>query len=1038
MRPCSRFFLFAGLLALAGGAWSQTLIKRTLDPSISPDGSTIAFSWQGDIWTAPASGGQSSRLTVHPADDTAPIWTPDGKAIIFSSNRYGVANLFWMSKDGQGLRRLTYESVAQVASAVSPDGRLVYGTTSAWGRSDVFQVPIAGGDLVRLTSHPLESKYAPDISPDGSKIALCIRGSASQWRGMNRHGSNTSEVYMAPVSAPLRGYQQLTHNEFLDMTPRFLSNNELLVMSNRDGNPNLWRLSTDGKSARKVTSFTGGTIKNLTISPLAKKAVFQHESEVWISDVTTGESHEITLSAPDDARRNPVQEFTLASGIDTFSVSPNGKKMALGMRGDLFLIPEAGGTTRQLTTSPRFDGQPVWLDDQSVLYVAAKEDGKRTLRIVTAGGVDNARLEDILDLTHPVLSPNRKLLAFHRGDREICVMPIGGGGPIPVATGAFGAVLHGPEAFSWAPDSEHILVTKEVERGGTQIDLVSVNGQESVTLGRIGKSASTAQFLPNGKTIFFTGIEGVNYSEVRESKTLLYTIDLVPQPVTYTEDDLDKIDEEPAAKADREAKPTKIKVVTRGLKTRRRTLTSVNVSGAWAAADGKSIYTNIDGQLAQVSVATGTVRPVAAVTGSVRELSVNKGKTYFVQQGKLFAIDSKSPAPTSIPFSARVSVNLAHEEMALFNEAWWALDRLYYDEKHHGKDWDAVRAQFAGIVPYVTSRDDFYALMGEMVERLDSSHQGATSSAPYLAETAEVTGWLGVEWDWAQVAQGKYFVAKVFEGTPASLPDSELRVGDQILSVDGVRPGEDHALASLLTGKAGRKTKLSVQRASRTVDILIKPIPSSARSAVSYSNWVQENRDRVDKLSGGKLGYIHIQAMDEPSLDTFLRESQTELVGRKGVVVDVRFNGGGYTGHIILNTMRKVPWLKRRLRDNLDLGITENLYRGNALELPSACLTNEYSFSNAEIFSEGYRRMGLGPIIGEPTAGGVIGTGSYALWDGGAIRMPGSGVFTVDGEDLENHGRRVDYDIRFDPNGWDAGHDGQIEKAVELLLKQIK
>lgn len=205
-----------------------------------------------------------------------------------------------------------------------------------------------------------------------------------------------------------------------------------------------------------------------------------------------------------------------------------------------------------------------------------------------------------------------------------------------------------------------------------------------------------------------------------------------------------------------------------------------------------------------------------------------------------------------------------------------------------------------------------------------------------------------------------------------------------------------------------------------------------------YDDWVLGNRAMVDKLSNGKLGYIHIQAMDVPSLDVFLREIQTELNGKDGVLLDVRYNGGGFTSHIILNTMLKFPWLIRTNRDSPEFKFSENNYRGNALELPAACLTNQYSFSNAEIFSEGFRTMKLGPIVGEPTGGGVIGTGAYSLWDGGSIRMPASGAYAVNGENLEAKGRLPDIDVRWDPNIAMEGRDPQLEAAVKALLGRLK
>jgi tricorn protease len=386
------------------------------------------------------------------------------------------------------------------------------------------------------------------------------------------------------------------------------------------------------------------------------------------------------------------------------------------------------------------------------------------------------------------------------------------------------------------------------------------------------------------------------------------------------------------------------------------------------------------------------------------------------------------------------TVVLAQEEEALFAEAWWAMSRLYYRPDMNGRDWQAIKAEFAGLVPQAQTREDFYDLLGEMMERLDSSHLGASSPAALRASSGltEDTGWIGVEWDWRALdARGAYTVASVVPGSPADHPSSELKAGDRIVSIDGTFLSKGASAASLLADKADRKVVLTVERDGVEKAVTIKPLRYSARNGLAYQDWVRRNRQETDRLSGGKLGYVHIQSMDASSLDVFLREIETELDGKQGVIVDVRFNGGGFTSHIILNIMRKEPWLIRTTRDN-EFRYSENAFRGNALELPAACLINQFSFSNAEIFAEGFRRMKLGPIIGEATAGGVIGTGAYRLWDGGTIRMPGSGAFAIDGENLERNGRKPDIEVLRDPQAESAGKDVQLERAVAELLKRLR
>ncbi|MBX3095405.1 MAG: PDZ domain-containing protein, partial [Fimbriimonadaceae bacterium] len=687
----------------------------------------------------------------------------------------------------------------------------------------------------------------------------------------------------------------------------------------------------------------------------------------------------------------------------------------------------------RLTTDVRPDTSPMWLDDDRILYVATGDESKRYLATVDRDGNVSEWLTESADISGAQLSPDRKWVAFIRGDHQLCVRSASGG-PVRVITeGGMGSALLGATVFSWSPDSKWLAVSVDRIRG-VEVRIHPVEGGEGSVVYVAGKSASTPVFSSDGQFVAFSAIEGNNYSEVRNSTAPLYAVRLVPEPVTFDEDALNE-EETPPFKPD-----GVVRVVERGLRLRVRTLTNSSVGGIYPHPNGSSVWANVDGQFSVVNLATGGTSAVPGVTGFAGVADRTATKAYLIASGgRLLALDLRNNSVSPINASAEWRVDQAAEEKALFAEIWWAMSRFYYDPNMNGRGWDRIRAEFEPIVPHATSRQDFYALMGEMMERLDSSHLGATApSSPSASSERSSTGWLGVNWDPAAVMRGQYVVQKVYEGTPAAHPDSTLLVGDTVTAIDGVALGAAKSAAELLDGSAGRKTMLTVRRGGRTMEIAIKPISRGAVSSVAYDDWVQWNKRYVEEKSNGRFGYIHIQGMNESSLDTFLREIQTDLDGKDGVLVDVRFNGGGYTSHIILNIMRKEPWLIRTNRDMPEFRFSENNYRGNALEMPAATLTNQYSFSNAEIFSEGFSYMKLGPVIGERTAGGVIGTGAYGLWDGGQIRMPGSGAYTFGMENLERNGRKPDFEVLYDPNQWQAGNDPQLDKAVQELLKRIR
>ncbi len=1016
------------LVTVAGASFAQGIL-RTQDPALSPDGQTIVFSWQGDLWSVPAAGGHATRLTVHGADETFPVWAPDGKSITFASNRFGNLDLFRMAPDGSGLTRLSWESSDEYPTAISADGSVVYGYTNAFGRLNVFSLR-AGGDLVPHTTHFLEMFYNPSPGPEG-KVYMAGGGSAGHWRKPGHNGANTSEIWVADGSAPFRNFKKLTTNEAVDNFPVY-STGRIFFVSNRSGAPNVWAMNADGSQPRMLTNFSDGTIRFLSVSADGKTAAFQKDSAIWTLKTESRTAAPLNITAPADSRRDPYVTKTITTGFSGWSVSPNGKWGVVVAGGDLFLTTERGGATRRLTTNVRPDTRPTWLDDDRILYNEVTDQGRRRLNVVTRDGQISTWYEEAgEDLTGHSLSPDGKTVVFVRGLRYLCARPVEGGETKVLSEGNYLEGVFGGQPYTWSPDGQYLAVSLTRQRG-VELQLVPLKGGSPVVVGAIGKDAGTPVFSADGKYLVFSAVEGNNYSEIRNGTTTLEAFRLVPEPVTFDEDAL----EGEAART--ENAPVQVKVEPNGLRQRRRVLLPEGAQGYTPHPTANFVWGNVDGQFSAINIERGGATPVAGITGPASVAFVTKTKAYVSQGGRLLAINLANGAVSPISVSCEQRVDQAAEEQALFEEIWWTMARGYYDRNFHGKDWDGIRREFEPRVKHATSRADFYALMGEMMERLDSSHLGATAPRDPAAPTGERTNtaWLGVSFEPAGLVARRYIVDSVMPGSPASHPDMELMKGDRIVSVNGTALGGDMTLAQLLDGRTGRKVMLKVERGGRTVDVAIKPASRALMNGLAYDAWVQWSKREVDRLSNGRLGYIHIEGMDEPSLATFLTEIQTDLNGKEGLVVDVRFNGGGYTSHIILNIMRKEPWLIRTNPDS-PLRFSENNYRGNALEMPAVAMTNQYSFSNAEIFSEGFQAMKLGPVVGERTGGGVIGTYSMSMWDGGSIRMPASGAYTVDMENLERNGRRPTVEVLYDPNLWLQGRDAQLERAVQELLKRL-
>ncbi|MBV6457955.1 MAG: Tricorn protease [Fimbriimonadaceae bacterium] len=1015
------------LALFAAGTSGGDPIKRMSNPAVSPTGDRIAFSWQGDIWVTSVDGGRAERLTVHPATDYAPLWTRDGRSIIFASERYGNSDLFRINAEGGGLARITDWSSTDTPHSISPDGRWIYGQTNAWGRRDIFKVASAGGDLIRLTGHPFEGEYHPTVSPDGRFVAYVLGGRPSNALNPRQQGSDTGDIWLADNSSPLKSHRRLTDNESFDFFPMWLSNGDLIFLSNRTGTTNVWRMNGDGKGAKPLTRHTEGLVNSLSASQDGGVIAYELGSEVVV--LRTGKQPEVLkVSVPQDQRNNPDSDVALTTGVSDYAVAPDGKRIALSLRGDIFVIPEKGGTTRRLTTHPARDDQPFWIDAKTIGFVTGR-NVKREIYAVSIDGAERLLVTDLKDLSSPVPSPDGKWLALHRGDAEIVVTPIAGGDKKVVAKGLFGDGIGGQAMFSWSPDSKWVVYDSPLDRGSAIIVSEIATGK-SHEVARTARGVSGApKFLPNAKSIYYSA------SDYGESE--LFVVDLVPSEITFSEDDLDRIDE--PKKAEGVGNLPAVVVQQAGIEQRVRRFARESF-GAYAMPDSKSIWVNLAGQVNSVNLSTGATSPITAITGVVTDMKPgNVGqKIYFLNSGKLMSSQVSQVSPQAISFNAQYTINLREEEKALFEEIWWAMDRRYYDPKFHGVDWRAVRNRYEPLLLHCFDRREFYRLMGEMMEELDSSHLG--SSPPTEARTgqADSTGIVGIEFDAAELEKGRYVVASIEPDSPADHPQSKLQAGDVVKIVDGRMVGRDTTWGAALNQKAGKRVRLMIERNGLEQTIDVKPDSTGSSGSRSYENWVAWQRRQVDSLSSGKLAYFHIRGMEQTSTQRFLREIRALAAGKQGAVIDVRFNGGGNTAHQILATMLRQPWLIRNTRSSFELRVSEDIFRGDTLQMPSILLINSQSFSNAEIFAEGFRRLKMGPIVGERTGGGVIGTSSLRLWDGGSIRMPSSGAYTIDGENLERNGRKPDVAVSFDPNAWQAGRDVQLERAVKELLAKIK
>jgi len=1030
-----RFVVCTLLVACLAPAARAELVKRTRYPALSPDGRTLVFTYQSDLWTVPATGGRAARLTSHAAREVQPVFSPDGKTLVFASNRHGSYDLFSMPAEGGPATRLTFHSGSEFPSGFSADGRWILFYGSGSGQLDVWKLPAAGGEPIRLTWDYYEREFFGSLSPDGQWITYNHNASPGAWRRRGYEGSQNADVWIARFTTPLSEPKRITTNPGQDFAPQFSRDGRrIFYVSDRKGQVNIWSMDPTGGNQKQHTFHTtdGARIPNLAAR--ADRIAYEYNSEIWLLDIAAGKSAAVPIDIATDERRNLTAERTVTTNASEYAISPDGRKVALIVRGDLFVVPASGGPARRLVDRPSRESHVAWLPDSKTLLFVTDEKGQKDLRSIEITGENEKVVADTpQDETNPVVSPDGAWIAYHLGDREIAVAPTAGG---PVSTRIKGDFLDAGRGytphFSWSPNSKS-LVFKQT--GATLADAAFVADLADPQPRRVSRwfrDIVRPHWAANGRLIYFAAMALDTHH--------LYAIDLAEDaPPEFDEDALDRLDR-PQPQPTPAGPPAALDFATIE-KALRRVTGAGGVQDAVLLPNGRTFIIEVGGNLQTVAVdgRNASGQPLAdQATGP--ELPRDGSRVFFFSGGQIHSLGLQLRDRRPTPFTATVRHDVTAENRQVFQEAWWLMDRYFYSAEHNKVDWSGIRARYEALLPFAPYKDDFYDVMAEMVQELRGSHLGVSGPSEYQAETPTATAFVGLEPDWAVLdSEGKFKVARVTPGSPADSRWSKVAVGEYVLAVNGRELGAGATWDALLDRQAGRKLVLTVNSQpimAGSRQVALKPLPPNQAGNLEYEAWVEERRRIVDRLSGGRLAYLHIESMDIPSEMRF----KDELVGlaseRAGMVLDVRYNGGGNVAHRLLDILRKKPYVYFKPR-SLGKEVLADWPLDYLWARPAALLINQDSASNSEMMAEGFRALGVGPVVGIPTMGAVIATGSWSFQDGGNIRTPATGVYTAAGEDMDLKGRQPDLAVPYDPLAAREGRDPQLERAVQALLGKL-
>lgn len=1012
------------LILLAAPLTASEPIRFARTPDLSPDGRTVAFSYLGDIWTVDAIGGIARPVTLHEAHDYTPVFSPDGRSLAFASNRYGSYDVFVVPTVGGRPKRLTSDSATDIPVAWTPDGKEVLftsGRTTTYPATNaLYAVPATGGAVRQVVGDAKDGRP----SPDGEKLAF-TRGQGT-WYRKGYRGSSNDDLWLSDRDGA--NARRVTEFTGQDVAPMWAPDGKTLYYISEDTGTlpaNIVKIDTTapGKpTPQLVTTHADDAVRRARIAANGRYIVYECGADLWVVG-TDGRSpaRKLAIEAEADDKVNAERVLNITSGATEYAPSPDEKHVAFVVQGEIFLtaLPGGGKATR-LTEDPAFDHGLSWSPDGKKIVFASDRAGHEDLYLLEADDPDTTeivkahrfRVKALTKTTEgesdATFSPDGKRIAFLKAGQLWTMAADGSDAKVAVsAVQVFD--------YTWSPDGKYFAYARSDGSYASEIYVVPVDGSEPArNVTRYATFNADVSWSRRGGKIAFVG--------QRRTGTSMHVLSL----------------HRPAAAA---ALPSSdIDWDDIHLRTAR---IAVSAEAGAISPDGEKVaFRSTDNGGNDLWIASADGRSASRVTTNsqrprdIRWSRTNSSQLFFLDRIGAIRIASASGGdPARVPFTAKLTFRRDEEFAEIFAQSWRLLNENFYDAGFHGTDWAAMRARYAPLVKHVALKEDLYALISLMLGELNSSHLGIAGP---VAAPEEITADLGLLFDANHKGPGLK-VAEVLKRGPADKRGLQIKVGDVITAIDR-QPVDGRELSELLNGKVNEPVALEIassgadpKAAKRRVEV--QGIDRNRTGELLYDRWVTTNAKKVESLSGGKLGYIHIPSMNDEGLESFVRSLYSDNADKEGLVLDVRNNGGGFTHDRVLNYLAGREHTLFRQRNGGDgLVVRENDRKWTK---PVVVLINERTYSDAEVFPSALRSLGLGKLVGQPTGGQVIFTYRVPLIDGSLFALPRTGVFTARGVNMEREAVQPDFVVAASPEQLARGDDPQIAKAVNVLGQDV-
>jgi len=1018
------------------------------NPTLTPDGQTVVFSYEGDLWKANVRDGQATRLTAMQGYETSPRISPDGKWIAFTGRQYGNADVYIMPVNGGDVKQITFHSGNDDVTSWSWDSKNIYFNSNRMGQIAGFKVSADGGTPARVFgTYFFQFDHNLVEHPTSGEIFF-----NDTWESSNQI---QRKRYKGPFNPDLQSYNLKTkqHKKYTDWEGKDFgatidkSGNIYFISDEANGEYNLYTL--DNGKKKGLTRFSS-SIKTPQVNANGGKVVFEKDYQLWLYDVKTDKESKLDIAIIRNNILPKEKDFEVKGNITAYDVSPDGKKLAFVSRGEIFVSDVDAKFIQQVNRgSAERVTEVKWMSDNKRLLFTQTFNGYTNLYTIAAdsSGTPKQITSDLSNNRAIVLNKNRSKAVYLSGRNEVRLLDTKTLESKTVVKEEIWGFQGSNPGFS--PNDEYILFTafRNFEQ---DILIYNIKENKTTDLTNTGITEADPIWSQDGKYIYFTSqrLKASYPFGMPNAKVYRVPLEKLDDPFRmdkfselFKEEKKDTAKKATTTPATTDSKPIAIDAdrIMERLEQLSPSFGAQFLQSVYQKGEKTTIlYTSNHGEgrnaLWKTVIEPFEANKTEKIAGTDNSFGFDiaevSDKLYVLFNGTLnkLNLDGNKVDPISIAYTFRR--NLSEEFSQMFQEAWAQMEENYYDGKFHGLDWKKTKAYYQQFIPYLNNRADMRIMLNDMLGELNSSHQGFGTfgddeTIPLQNRTME-TGVIFEDND-------PYKVKYVIKRSAADKKGIDIRPGDVLIKVNNETVSTTTDRNYYFTQPSlDREMKLTFSRAGQTTEVKIHPQATLFNNM--YDEWIDNNQKRVDEKSNGRIAYGYMKNMGQGELDQFITDMTMELGNKEALIFDLRYNTGGNVHDEVLKFLSQRSYLQWKYREG-KLAPQPNF---SPSDKPIILLTNEQSLSDAEMTSQGFKALKLGKIVGNGTYRWIIFTSGVSLVDGSSVRMPSWGCYSLDGKDIESTGVQPDILVI---NSFDDklnGKDPQLDKAIEEILKQLK